>query len=63
MISLYSCTDAKFNPISAVLLSGLVKLIGEAKEVRYSELDYSSVLVYIGLVMITAEIVGAFTLI
>ena len=27
-----SCTDAKFRPIGAVLLSGMVKLIGETKE-------------------------------
>ena len=29
---IYSCTDAKFKPIGAVLLSGMVKLIGETKE-------------------------------
>ena len=29
---LFSCTDTKFRPIGAVLLSGMVKLIGETKE-------------------------------
>jgi len=31
---IFSCTDIKFGPISPVLLSGMVKLIGEASEVR-----------------------------
>ncbi len=28
----FSCSEAKFSPIGAVLLSGMVKLIGETKE-------------------------------
>ena len=30
----FSCPDDKFRPLGAVLLSGMVKLIGEAKEVN-----------------------------
>ena len=29
----YSCSDVKFQPIGAVLLSGMIKLTTEAKEV------------------------------